>query len=244
MSEYYSQLELSIMMAAITVSLLLFVIGMLINFKKWGIGSADIGGEPADGGRIGNFCKSLFGSISEKSAHQSVIKTLILDVILQRRTLRRAPARWVMHMLIFVGWMGLALISFIMFAIEVVAAEQFVAYRDAFMIPNDILGYMVLVGITWALIRRIVVKNVLENSILYDWTLIIGLFIITVSGFMAQGVGGILTTIPGVDFVHSSGLSLFHVIISLLFCIAYIPYSKYIHIIATPLVILANGGGE
>src|SRR5665648_319501 len=92
MSEYYSGLEMSVMMAAIVVSLLLFVIGMLINFKKWGIGSANVGGEPAAGGRIGNFCKSLIGSISEKSAHQSVITTLILDVILQRRTLRRAPA--------------------------------------------------------------------------------------------------------------------------------------------------------
>lgn len=242
MSEYYSGLEISVMMAAIVVSLLLFVIGMLINFKKWGIGSANVGGEPADGGRIGNFCKSLFGSISEKSAHQSVIKTLILDVILQRRTLRRAPARWVMHMLIFIGWMGLAFISFVMFFIEVVAAEQFTTYRDSFMAANDILGYMVLIGITWALIRRLVVKNVLENSILYDWTLVIGLFIITVTGFMAQGEGGIIEAIPGV--AHSTGLSLFHVIISLLFCIAYIPYSKYIHIIATPLVLLANGGGE
>ena len=242
MSEYYSGLEISVMMAAIAVSLSLFVIGMIINFKKWGIGSANVGGEPSDGGRIGNFCKSLFGSISEKSAHQSVIKTLILDILLQRRTLRRAPARWVMHMLIFVGWMGLALISFIMFFVEVVAADKFVEVRDSFLIANDILGYMVLVGITWALIRRIVVKNVLENSILYDWALIIGLFVITVSGFIAQGEGGIIKSIPGV--AHSPGLSLFHVIISLLFCIAYIPYSKYIHIIATPLVILANGGGE
>lgn len=242
MSEYYSKLEMSVMIAAIVISLLLFAIGMLINFKKWGIGSANVGGEPADGGRIGNFCKSLFGSISAKSAHQSVIKTLILDVLIQRRTLRRAPARWVMHMLIFVGWMGLALISFILFFIEVVAAEQFTAYRDSFMVANDILGYMVLIGITWALIRRLVVKNVLENSILYDWTLVIGLFIITVTGFMAQGEGGIIDSIPGA--AHSVGLSLFHVIISLLFCIAYIPYSKYIHIIATPLVLLANGGGE
>ncbi len=242
MSEYYSGLEISVMMAAIAVSLSLFVIGMIINFKKWGIGSANIGGEPSDGGRIGNFCKSLFSSISEKSAHQSVVKTLILDILLQRRTLRRAPARWVMHMLIFVGWMGLALISFIMFFVEVVAADKFVEVRDSFLIANDILGYMVLVGITWALIRRIVVKNVLENSILYDWALIIGLFVITVSGFIAQGEGGIISAIPGV--AHSAGLSLFHVIISLLFCIAYIPYSKYIHIIATPLVILANGGGE
>ncbi|MHC1576924.1 MAG: disulfide reductase, partial [Methanosarcinaceae archaeon] len=28
------------------------------------------------------------------------------------------------------------------------------------------------------------------------------------------------------------------------FCIAYIPYSKYIHMIAAPLAILANKGGE
>lgn len=242
MSEYYSGLEISVMMAAIAVSLSLFVIGMIINFKKWGIGSAHVGGEPSADGRIGNFCKALFGSISEKSAHQSIVKTLILDILLQRRTLRRAPARWVMHMFIFIGWLGLALLSFLMFFIEVVAADQFVAYRDAFMIPNDILGYMLLIGITWALIRRIVVKNVFENSILYDWALILGLFVITVSGFIAQGEGGIIGSIPGV--AHSAGLSLFHVIISLLFCIAYIPYSKYIHMIATPLVILANGGGE
>jgi heterodisulfide reductase subunit E len=39
-------------------------------------------------------------------------------------------------------------------------------------------------------------------------------------------------------------MALFHVVISLLFCIAYIPFSKYIHVIAIPLALLANKGGE
>ena len=85
---------------------------------------------------------------------------------------------------------------------------------------------------------------------MFDWVLVLGILFITVTGFMAEGFRPPEDTVTGAwifmgaDAALAEAFSLFHVAISLLFCIAYIPFSKYMHMIAAPLVLLANGGGE
>ena len=68
--------------------------------------------------------------------------------------------------------------------------------------------------------------------------------IITVSGFVSDWIRIGVFVDYGIPEVASPPAAFFHVIISLLFCIAYIPYSKYMHMIAAPLALLANKGGE
>jgi heterodisulfide reductase subunit E len=189
--------------------------------------------------------------------NQSILETFVLDIVFQRRILRRSPLRWFMHFTIFVGWMVLFVMSLAMFLVEMIhmvtakmgihGLPEFLdpeIFREILAVPNDIFSYILLVGIIIAIYRRLFVAKAREATIAYDSVLLIGLTVITVSGFVADGIrtGRFWGLDMPVEWAPPA--SLFHVVISLLFCIAYIPFSKYIHMIAIPLALLANKGGE
>jgi heterodisulfide reductase subunit E len=239
------------------LSIGIFIIGMYINIRKWGMGSTGYGQSPAKS--ILAFPKMLAYQMSEHAHvhNQSVIATLILDIVLQRRILRRSPLRWFMHFTIFVGWSSLCIMSIAMFAVEMMhmigEAAGFhyfpdilvpINFREFLSLPNDIFSYVLLVGIIIAIYRRLFVIKAREATIAYDSILLIGLTIITVTGFIADGIRNGNFWGMGLHIEYAPPASLFHVVISLLFCIAYIPFSKYIHMIAIPLALLANKGGE
>jgi heterodisulfide reductase subunit E len=239
------------------LSIGIFIIGMYINLKKWGMGSTGYGKEPS--GSIFAFPRMLAQQMSEHAHvhNQSVLETFVLDILFQRRILKRSPLRWFMHFTIFFGWMALFVLSLAMFAVEMVhiAAEAMGIHnlpdflvpallRDMLAVPNDIFSYILLTGIIIAIYRRLFVAKVRESTIAYDSILLIGLTVITISGFIADGIRTERLWGFGLDPSLAPPTALFHVVISLLFCIAYIPFSKYIHMIAIPLALLANKGGE
>ena len=254
--EYYSGLSgVPISFIAMTViayiAIAIFLYGMYLNLKKWSLGSTGYGLEPSNGS-ISVFIKTLMAAIKKEGHGQPFLTTFVLDILLQRRIMRRSPLRWFMHITIFVGWMALFLFSMLMFVVEVIeiiginlpAALHPAALRDSMALPNDIFSYILLVGIIIAFARRILMPKVRENTIAYDSVLLIGLTIITISGFVSDGIRNGTFWGLGLESSIAPPAAFFHVILSLLFCLAYIPYSKYIHIIATPLALLANKGGE
>ncbi|MDG6243494.1 MAG: disulfide reductase [Methanolobus sp.] len=231
----------------------IFLIGMYMNLKKWGMGSTGYGQSPSKS--ILAFPKMLMYQMNEHAHvhNQSVLETFVLDIIFQRRILRRSPLRWFMHFTIFVGWMTLFLLSLLMFAVEMtyMIAGQFgihtldpSLFREMLAVPNDIFSYILLTGIIIAIYRRLFVAKVREATIAYDSILLSGLTLIVITGFVADGIRTGRFWGFGLPFEWAPPAALFHVIISLLFCIAYIPFSKYIHMIAIPLALLANKGGE
>lgn len=233
---YYSELSFTVMMAASAIAVLLFIVGMIWNMKKWGGGSAT------------RFLKVFFASTFDKHA-PSVIVTLVLDILLQRRTLRMKPTRWLWHMAIFWGWIMLFIFSLVLAAYEV--AEKAgspignpAAIREALAFPNEVFGYLLFAGLIVALARRVIFKDVSQRSFQYDWVLLLGLLLITITGFISEGIRVGSAWGLGISSASAPPAALFHVVISLLFCIAYIPFSKYVHMLATPISILANHGGE
>ena len=235
----------------------IFIVGMYLNLKKWGMGATGYGQEPSKS--ILAFPKMLAYQMSEHAHvhNQSVLETLVLDVLFQRRILRRSPLRWFMHFTIFFGWMALFALSLAMFLVEMIHMvgekvgfhnfPEFMnpeVFRELLAVPNDIFSYILLTGIIIAIYRRLFVAKMRESTIAYDSVLLIGLTIITITGFVADGIrtGRFWGFDMPVEWAPPAAL--FHVIISLLFCIAYIPFSKYIHMIAIPLALLANKGGE
>jgi len=242
---YYSGIPSFYMMIGIAmIAILLFLLGMYLNMQKWGGGSAS------------HFLKTFLKSINhEKLGHhkrQSLIATIVLDILLQRRILRRSPFRWVMHMLIFVGWIGMFIFSMIFAVFEVlheIGMEiNLVEIRNSLDLGNEVLGYMLLIGLVIAIVRRLAISDVVKRTQMFDWVLVLGTLVITITGFMAEGyrpdaINGAWTFL-GSNVALAETFALFHVAISLLFCIAYIPYSKYMHMLAAPMVILVNGGGE
>lgn len=237
---YYSGVPTFIEMLGIaTVAILIFLIGMILNMKKWGGGSVKV------------FLSAFIRSAAENK-HQSIFTSLVLDILLQRRLLRRSPFRWVMHMLIFIGWGGMLVLSLVFAGFEIlseigIGSFDLNAIRNSFDVPNEVLGYLLLLGLIIAIIRRLVLSEVSKRTQIFDWVLVLGILFITVTGFIAEGYRPDSVTawsFLGADAALAQSLSLFHVAISLLFCIAYIPFSKYMHMIAAPLTIIANGGGE
>ncbi|MRG76548.1 MAG: disulfide reductase [ANME-2 cluster archaeon] len=243
---YYSGIPSFYMMIGIAmIAILIFLLGMYLNMQKWGGGSAS------------HFLKIFLKSINhEKLGHhkrQSLISTIVLDILLQRRILRRSPFRWVMHMLIFVGWIGMFIFSMIFAVFEVlheigIGQFELVDIRSSLDFGNEVLGYMLLIGLLIAIVRRVAISDVVKRTQMFDWVLVLGTLIITITGFMAEGfrpdaIAGAWTFLGG-NVALAETFALFHVAISLLFCIAYIPYSKYMHMLAAPMVILVNGGGE
>jgi len=243
---YYSQISFYLMIGIAMIAIVIFLLGMYLNMQKWGGGSAS------------HFLKTFLKSINhEKLGHhkrQSLLSTIILDILLQRRILRRSPFRWVMHMMIFVGWIGMFILSMVFAVFEMlheinIGHFNLVDIRNSLDFSNEVLGYLLLVGLLIAIARRLVISDVVKRTQIFDWVLVLGTLFIVVTGFMAEGFrpDAMATgawTFLGSNVVWAEFLALFHVAISLLFCIAYIPYSKYMHMLAAPMVILVNGGGE
>ena len=241
-----------------TLSIGIFMVGMYINLKKWGMGSTGYGQEPSKS--ILTFPRTLVYQMSEHAHvhNQSVLETFVLDILFQRRILQRSPLRWFMHFTIFVGWMVLFIMSLLMFLVEMIhmigekvgyahSLPQFMdpaIFREILAVPNDIFSYILLTGVIIAIFRRLFVTKTREATIAYDSVLLIGLTVITISGFIADGIRTGRFWGFDMPFEWAPPMALFHVVISLLFCIAYIPFSKYIHMIAIPLALLANKGGE
>ncbi len=244
-----------IMVITATVSVILFIIGVYILLDKWGRGIPE--GQTKPAGAWGAL-KMIVGNIfAEGIGH--ALEVLVLDVAFQRRTFRRRKLEWFMHIMIFWGWVGLFILTVAAAAAEFYGPfvkgtnyEFFVGFWESLEIPNDIFGAMLGVGITVAVFRRLFVrsKDVQARNADIDWILLIGLAVIVITGFYAQYLrvdvfqaGRELASAypPGME---NNPTVLFHEVFTLLFGVAYIPYSKYVHIFTAPLSILANHGGE
>ncbi len=283
--EYFSGINgipftFNVMMGICLVGILVLIVGLLLDIRKWGQGSVGYGIEPAPGkkGFIGTYFKQLFHG----EGHQGLIATIILDIILLRRTFRADWVRWIMHMCIFYGWMGLFSLSGLMFAGEMIHKFGLLhfdieLFRAMLQFPNQILGYILLAGIFIAVARRLFNPVVRKSTNSYDTVMIATLVIVVVTGFIAHAGRFIIVpnvydvefvvpvlnwtlseamlldihdymfwTLGGLHFFYDYVMefALLHSILAMFVGFAFIPYSKYIHAVATPLTLLVNRGGE
>ncbi|MDV0444957.1 hypothetical protein MmiAt1_05070 [Methanimicrococcus sp. At1] len=262
-----------VMMTVSALAILLLVVGLFFNVRKWSQGSLAWGLDPEEGkkGNILVFFKAYWKQLRAHSVHhgQNILVTLVFDVLLQRRTARADPLRWFMHMLIFIGWMGLFSLSGAMFAVEIIhlVGIHFIDpewFREFLQLPNQLLGYMLFFGILIAIARRLFIPKVRENTNSYDAILLVTLTVVVVTGFIAHAGRYIaigITDFTGYDMIfldyliwtlggltpfltYVREIALTHSILALFVGFAFIPYSKYIHMITSPLTMIVNKGGE
>ncbi len=241
-----------IMAATAVISIILFIVGIYIQLDKWGRGIPEGATKPT--GAWGAL-KLIISRIFEKGTGHA-LEVLVLDVLFQRRTYRRRKLEWLMHILIFWGWIGLLILTIVAAAAEFAGPfllnqkyTYFVGVWKALELPNDIFGYMLVAGIVIAIARRLFFKgkDVQARNADIDWILIIGLLIVVATGFYAQTLRGdvardLIQNYPQGFFNNITVM--FHEVFTLLFCVAYLPFSKYFHMITAPLTILVNHGGE
>lgn len=126
----------------------------------------------------------------------AMLKALIVNVIFQRKLLQQNFLRWIMHIAIFWGFMGLF------------AHTAFLAYFSHFVPPaspaanfffaphakgrlfldfwGDFWGTLLLFGCLIAIYRRYIAKEEQLNTILADTVSIWLLFSITITGFFSE----------------------------------------------------------
>jgi heterodisulfide reductase subunit E len=241
-----------IMAITAIISIILFIVGMYIQLDKWGRGIPEGATKPY--GAFGALSMIISSIFSKGIGH--ALEVLVLDVLFQRRTYRRRKLEWFMHILIFWGWIGLLVLTIVAAAAEFAGPflfnedyTYFVRAWEFLEVPNDIFGYMLVLGIVIAIARRLFssAKDVQARNADIDWILIIGLLIVVITGFYAQLLRGdisrdLISTYPASFFNNITVM--FHEVFTLLFCVAYLPFSKYFHMITAPLTILVNHGGE
>ncbi|HPM26035.1 MAG TPA: respiratory nitrate reductase subunit gamma, partial [Methanothrix sp.] len=118
--------------------------------------------------------------------------------------------------------------------------------KEMMALPFVIFGYLLLVGATIAVSRRIFIKFVRDNTTAYDAFLIGAVFLITITGFYAEWMRGNSFLIGNLfEYpVYAPHFALIHTVLAIGLFALVLPWSKYIHVIATPMTLIANRGGE
>ncbi|OKY78431.1 MAG: CoB--CoM heterodisulfide reductase subunit E [Candidatus Methanohalarchaeum thermophilum] len=226
-SLYFSGLSRPVMLAISFLTIGVFVLGLLYKFRIWGQGGTAWLEDPQDTG-IMNFIKNILHNLTPSHG----IKKFVMNGLLELREFKQSKFRWFMHMSIFWGFIMLFGLSFFMFIAEfTVSHEMYLTIRDSIHVAafGDFFGFLLLAGIILAIFNRIYNKQTNRTSSAYDWTGLILLLVITVTGFIAEWARPAYF-----GFGASQELALFHSAISLIF-IAIIPYTKLIHLIAAPI---------
>ncbi len=169
-------------------SLIVFVVGFVYKLYTWV--SRQITGPDqvySTGQRISHAIKGILAAIFSARIGY-IIKALILDVILQRRILKEDALRWVMHMLIFVGFTLLLLIHAFQ-AEEGTSHFLFGDYASTahpYLFLRNLLGLMVFVGVIIAISRRRSKKNIRLRTNAMDRYAVMIVAIIMITGFLLE----------------------------------------------------------
>jgi heterodisulfide reductase subunit C/nitrate reductase gamma subunit len=170
------------------ISLGIFILGLIYKAYTWF--SKKIGISAQDYTPAQRFSAAVKGTVGVifSSKILRLIKAFFLDVVFQRRALKEDFLRWMMHMLLYGGFMLLLL----MHALEnFISAKLFSDYHSTvnpFMFLRDLFGFMVVVGIGIAIFRRFIMKVPRLKTRGMDVYAILIVVVIIFSGISLEGV--------------------------------------------------------
>lgn len=168
-------------------SLLIFIVGSGYKFYTWVSGGITGPESPySTGQRISQVIKGTLGVIFSARI-VDLIKVLILDVILQRRILKEDALRWVMHMLIFVGFMLLLFFHAFESWTSTNIFEDYASTAHPYLFLRNLFGLMVFAGVAIAVYRRRVLKVPRLRTNAMDVYAIWIVAVIMLSGFLLEG---------------------------------------------------------
>jgi len=254
------RMYLNFFLATIVLCVALFFVGTLYNVLIWMQGKG-LSGTP-ERRLLRVIMKSLRFVLSRRFA--KITAVFVKDALYLSRLKDRSALRWLMHLLILGGFiLTFALDLIVTFALDLVNYEPMIVesgwakvwIRD---FGFEVGGLMMLLGLVIAAVRRFIYKPKIVRTELPDAVSILFLLGVVLGGFILEGIG-ITGSIAGhtvnqeysfVGYAFSlmtpSSLGqyydqawLIHGVMSALF-IAYIPFSKLFHMIATPIAIEAE----
>jgi len=198
---------------------------------------------------------------------RSIAKIWLAEVFLHRQLLALSFSRWVNHLLIFYGFIGLALLPLIALILDrygylALSSTSPHFYLDptgyiVIKLWGDTFGSILLSGLVLSGIRRFLIRPVQQNNNQMDVVLLALLFLVTFSGFCLEGlraeiarysyVGRFFTLSGAHPFEQArqwlTATWTFHfLLVASLF--AYLPHSKLMHSLLAPMVIGMNAAAE
>jgi len=233
-------------------ALLVFLLGLINIIFIWFSGKKREGKGPFP---AGVFIVRLY----------KIIKVIFLDVLFQRRLFRVSRIRWLIHAIIFYpvllrfGWGLVALLSSIWFNqwswVRIMLDKNHPLTAFLF----DVTGVMVIIGFIYMILRAKVrgLRNSVEGLPKRDWLAYILLMTMIVAGFILEGMRISMTGSPqGSEYAFLGyGISRFfidagltdvygsvwylHAILTGVF-VAYLPFSRMLHIIIAPISLAIN----
>ena len=168
-------------------SLSIFIIGSVYKCYTW-VSRQITGPERpySTGQRISEAIKGILGVIFSGRI-VVLVKVLILDVILQRRILKEDALRWVMHMLIFVGFMLLLFMHAFESWTSSSLFENYASTGHPYLFLRNLFGLMVFAGVGIAVYRRRILKVPRLRTNGMDRYAIMIVAVIMVTGFFLEG---------------------------------------------------------
>ncbi len=193
-------------------------------------------------------------------------RTFLKAILAQSQILEYGVLPWIAHIMIFYGFFSLLLLTTFEFVLTWLMPPHWIHtlsvisyFKDGtgkllFAVWGDLWGIVLLAGIILALYRRYIIKPEKFDTISEDSIAIWFLFVLTLTGFACEAVRlavrpdasdavysfAVYWTVPVLKSfnwteTHLKAIFYFHGILSFLF-IAYIPFSKFRHIFASPVV--------
>lgn len=199
-----------------------------------------------------------------------MVRAFFRYVLLQKQLFSLSPVRWFSHMAVFYGFMGLLLLSAIAVALEtIVPSGSAISHymlqgqgRNCYKAAGDLFGLLMLAGLSVAFVRRFIIRDRQLCTDSTDTMALIILLVLVATGFLLEAARISLT--PESPALHYSFVgyqlsvlfkntsstaelaTFLWVVHSLLtaFFLAYIPHSKFLHIINSPLEIMMSASEE
>lgn len=249
------------------IAMLIFAGGLVLTFSivlTGGLADPEAGVLRKISRLIASFFKAIFSS-----KLVIIVQTLIMDVLLQRRLCRKSAGRWLIHSFIFLSMVfrfvwGLAALLLSLWSPEGSTAWSLLDKNNpagAFLF--DLSGVLILIGVILAFIRGIQRKDGLPPNLPGQDRLALFLIgAIVLIGFILEGMRIAMTGWPaGSDYAFlgyvisqlfsgNSGLTdiygyiwYLHAIATGIF-VAYLPFSRLVHMILAPFTLAMNALSE
>ncbi|MFH1035633.1 MAG: 4Fe-4S dicluster domain-containing protein [Pseudomonadota bacterium] len=118
----------------------------------------------------------------------ALLKALILDGFLQKRSLSHSFVAWLAHICLFTGFTGLLLLHALASQVTARLFDNYYATLDPWLFLRDLLGVLVLVGVFLIVYRRVAVRGLRQITRGADRLAIILLMVVLFSGFGLQAL--------------------------------------------------------
>jgi len=170
------------------VAVFVFLAGLVYRISRWF--TRKVGATGRDIPPWARFREALseIGRVIASRKIFVLINAFVLEILFQRKILKESPLRWVMHLLIYYGFILLLLMHALGGLVSANLFTDYFSTANPFFFLRDFFGLVVTAGLAIAVYRRFILKVPRMHSNQRDVYGIVILAVIMLSGFFLTGL--------------------------------------------------------